>query len=393
MLFYFQPDLLSAGLGLSGSFLLMADVITLTKDKIIKTAGTNKLMLSNYENETKPLLKRRIDTIFGGFFITASYLIQMLNTIKGILLFETPYDWFGTWITLITIFSVTYFIKHNLTEFYIGAENQVFFKNIKKHKINALYFSCLAIFIISIGLIYYSSLIKDWEQSLYLNIGTSLLCSLLFLCSVDFILKRNAKNDQKQRAALAFKRLKWPLIRHLEMFRDMYKASSKDDEFIQYDTFEEMFCEKYFNTIVHLNIGSKAPVFPYISWENFFYSSVSTFSSELNSIIDKFGMVLTKDELTLLEDIINSPLSIFTKQLPIASFGNKFPFYPIYKMGVKNYIILLIKLLNIINQYLDKAETIYKVTFEANTAPTIGESRIDFEIKLDPSGAEQIISK
>ena len=63
--------------GLIGSLVLAGDILTLPFDKIVNSTGDNSPFWKSTENDTKPLLSRRLNTIFGAFLIALSYLFQM----------------------------------------------------------------------------------------------------------------------------------------------------------------------------------------------------------------------------------------------------------------------------------------------------------------------------
>ena len=68
--------------GLIGSLVLTGDILTLSFDKIVKSTGDNSPFWKSTENDTKPLLSRRLNTIFGAFLIALSYLCQLVATMN-----------------------------------------------------------------------------------------------------------------------------------------------------------------------------------------------------------------------------------------------------------------------------------------------------------------------
>lgn len=119
MALHFEPNLITAITGMYGSIYLILDVIGLRKDIILRTTGENRQFYSTYENDTKPLLERRINTIFGASLIFISYLVQMLNTIPDIHLFDTPHDWWGTWSLLAILIGFLYFLHRRILKKYV----------------------------------------------------------------------------------------------------------------------------------------------------------------------------------------------------------------------------------------------------------------------------------
>lgn len=260
------------------------------------------------------------------------------------------------------------------------------FVDLIKEKVDSLFICCTMMLVISLALIYYSSLKDGWEQGLWLNIGTGIICSLIFLWSVDFVINRKNKLDQKQRAELAFKRLEWPMKLYLDMFRDMYKASAKVDEFVKYSTIEEMFCEKFFETIQHLDIKSKAPIVGDYSWDSFINQNAKVFTSALDSVVDKYGTFMKKEDVELVESIINAKFIQLVKQV-VAVQHNKVPFLVI-SIDVVEYIKLLMKLVSIMSKNLGESRDLNKVIFDDNTLPNVGENRMEFTVSPCPGRAE-----
>lgn len=80
---YFLLDLNLIGnvWGLLGSASLVRDIVRLTPEKILNRNCYDKSALTDFLEDIKPQLEKRLDTIWGAFFILLSYTCQLISTI------------------------------------------------------------------------------------------------------------------------------------------------------------------------------------------------------------------------------------------------------------------------------------------------------------------------
>ncbi|MEW6497451.1 MAG: hypothetical protein AB1589_33860 [Cyanobacteriota bacterium] len=149
----------------------------------------------------------------------------------------------------------------------------------------------------------------------------------LVVFSVDRVIEMEQIKEKNKREAVAFLQLRRPLIRHLYLLFNIFKASTEEKPDKTYQTISDLFDDVYFEQLAFLDFSKPAPVFMSIdeaNWSDYLYRECAQFKEALNRTVEKYCLFLQPEIIDLIEEIINSPFIWLVFQAPnIRKLGRK----------------------------------------------------------------------
>ncbi|HCF29116.1 MAG TPA: hypothetical protein DEV81_18370, partial [Cyanobacteria bacterium UBA11049] len=148
----------------------------------------------------------------------------------------------------------------------------------------------------------------------------------LVVFSVDRVIEIEQLKENNKRETVAFLQLRRPLVRHLYLLFNMFKASVQEKPDKNYQTISDLFDDVFFEQLAFLDFAKPAPVFISIeaNWSDYLSRECSQFKEALNRTVEKYCLFLQPEMIDLIEEIINSPFIWLVFQAPtIRKLGRK----------------------------------------------------------------------
>ncbi len=225
-----------------------------------------------------------------------------------------------------------------------------------------------------------------------LNLGTEILGILLTVALIDRVIRSNEKAERERYRAIAIKQLRIPLLHHLDVLLNIFKASIQSPPEKSYANVSELFDDDYFSQIGLLDFAKQAPVMGGIQWFEYLSYEFSKFKDGLGRTIEKYAPYLDSDSIDLMEQILNSSFLAYILQVPaIRATDQNVGFKRAYNMlfGVQEMVVeytdLFSQLVETYNRCAaeDKRLLVHDYFWSNNTAPLIGSGRIDMSGRGD----------
>lgn len=224
-----------------------------------------------------------------------------------------------------------------------------------------------------------------WLGAYLSNIAAGLVGSLIMIFLVDKIIERNRKSERVRVVRIALKRLRIPLVRHMELLCSIYKASTQSKPASLPTTFDDFFNDNYYNEISLLDFSKEAPVIPKRDWFTYLHNMMTSFKEKTEQIIDTYAVFLDVALLDMLERVANSSiLSYIIQSRDIPEIDRKYKWERVYTMfrGVepllREHISCMIELIEYFNSESDSPvqfKTIQDV-WRNDVAPKWGSGRV-----------------
>lgn len=232
------------------------------------------------------------------------------------------------------------------------------------------------------------------------QIGLAIIASYIFYVFIEYI---PSKKNNKKYTKIVFEQLKTPINMHLRLFIYMYKSSVKKKPEILPHSINELFSEDFFVSLYNLNVNAQAPVIEEQTWASYIHQECIQFSNNVNDVLMKYSHFLSGDLIKLLEDIrktIFMQVVLYKGMLRVnvdgvwihkdSNFGEwisndetsqskNYIFRTTVEDGkkhlLKDHIILLLKLIERFNNYIEESDISLDVKLWSDTiAPTYGDS-------------------
>jgi hypothetical protein len=173
---------------------------------------------------------------------------------------------------------------------------------------NPLKIPLITLAITFISLIITGVLLNNKNFSDYLiNVSVEVLGAIITVLFIDIYLNKHEKIIADKRERIAWTLLK-PLMRaHYSLLFNLYKASTaKRGSNFKTIELPKFLSDDYIDTIRHLNVTLKAPVFPATTWINYLRIEFDQFNKKYDTILDKYSAHMDPDLVDVIESIRNS---------------------------------------------------------------------------------------
>lgn len=185
----------------------------------------------------------------------------------------------------------------------------------------------LFILLVSCFATYFSIPFKSsWIKGFALEMASEILGIFLVIFSVDRVIENEQIKERNKLEAVAFLQLRRPLIRHLYLLFNMFKASVQEKPDKQYQAISDLFDDVFFDQLAFLDLSKPAPLFNSIqaNWSDYLSRECAQFKDALNRTVEKYCLFLQPEIIDLMEEIMNSPFIWLVFQAPnIRKFGRK----------------------------------------------------------------------
>lgn len=236
----------------------------------------------------------------------------------------------------------------------------------------------------SIFSILYSTTKEGWDQAFWLNVGTSVFSTLLFILSVDKLLKIKQNQERLRMQKFGVRLLKGTMENHVRILANMYKASIKNKPDTQKQDLQSFFDKQFAEEIVFLNLMAKAPTYPNMTWKEHLDKECESLVSTIQNTCQKYVDFFDRDLFEALENLSRSDLILFLKwsdlapkfaQEVLGEVMTEFPFgidLPMYQ-----HTELLVDICKKFNDILPPNESVNipHDLWSEYMAPAVGESR------------------
>jgi len=238
--------------------------------------------------------------------------------------------------------------------------------------------------------------LEGW-RTFALNLGTEIVGILLTVLLIDAVIRLKEARDQKRYRRIALQQLRIPLIHHLRLLSNMYKAAVESKPDGEISSLQDLFSEDYFEQITYFNAMGPSPAaspplepsgksLPAIPWFQYLNTEVARFKEDLGHIVDKYAMHLDPETLDLLEQLGHSDFVNSVGHLPLTAamlqgWGHRGAYNPFIleqdRPMMRDHTRVFSKVVDIYNE---EAEDERRVLIRGNiwsdkSAPAVGSSR------------------
>jgi len=181
-----------------------------------------------------------------------------------------------------------------------------------------------------IGFVYYPSS-SIWHE-LSVNLAAGIFCTLLTVYLIDRVLHQQEQARIDRFAAVARARLKRPLLRHVSLWTQIYKACAISKPSTLPSRFADLLKAECLQDIILLDGYAKGPSFPEKTWAELVHDGLDEFRSQLEDVVDKFGAFMEADEIELISQCSDSDfikyMTMFAQSLSVVP--RKFQGYSLF---------------------------------------------------------------
>ena len=237
------------------------------------------------------------------------------------------------------------------------------------------------LFSLLIGLIYLlfscsnnlfnQSVCQSWLKDLSLNLVAELIGILMVLFLVNRSLEIQQEQEKSRFRKIACRQLKLVLNKQFYLLFNIFKAAIENKPEKNYQTIEDLFDNLYFEEVGFLDLLKTAPVLSSngeeIDWLDYLFNELSSISSVVNKIVDRYCFYLDAEVVDLLEEFADADFISFVTVLREAKQCNQS-----YLRGdllsecqplLREYTILFVRVLNFYNHSVEER---YKINIDAN---------------------------
>ena len=227
-------------------------------------------------------------------------------------------------------------------------------------------------------------IVRDFTPNLLSEIGGILLTVFL----IDRVIRKYQDVETNKYKAIALRQLRAPLNRIYHLFGQMYKASTLALPEPSTRDFSGLFTDNFYNSIGFIDLSKPAPIMPEVNWIRYLDHHFTALKSDIDNIVEKFGVYLGADTVDLMMKIKDSRFVLLATQFKVIpelhkTLGVKYRYNllqgpdmaKILRDFVDNYIILV--------QYyngtvLERDRIRYDESlWNENLMPKLGSDRID----------------
>jgi hypothetical protein len=166
----------------------------------------------------------------------------------------------------------------------------------------------------------------EWLRNLALNLVTEILGILLTVAFIDRVLRAREESEEYERRikyqTIALRHLRIPLLNHLRMFTNIFRAVSESAPVKPYESTHDLFDRVYFTNLPLLDFSKDAPLLGQ-KWSDYLTRECSRFKESLTRTLDRYSLYLDSNLVELMEQIINSSFFDFVATAPITREVNQ----------------------------------------------------------------------
>jgi hypothetical protein len=168
------------------------------------------------------------------------------------------------------------------------------------------------------GYVIGGNLAIKWLQDYSLNGGTTVLGIVLTVVLIDAVIQRNQDRDRNRVRRVAFLQMRIPLLNHLHLLNDMYKAATPVAPSDRPLDIGSLFNQRYFSEVAFLDFAKPAPVSSPVplQWFDYVRMESAKFRVALAQTVDRYAVFLDGQSVELMETLINSFFLSFLEQGP-----------------------------------------------------------------------------
>jgi hypothetical protein len=223
----------------------------------------------------------------------------------------------------------------------------------------------------------------EWFSAFISNTATGIVASLIIIFFVDKIIERNKERERVAIIRVAIRRLRLPIIWHMTLLVNMYKAAVQNKPSPLPTTYKDTFADAYYKGISFLDFSKDAPVALRMNWFTYTDSEVMMFKQKLEQLVDTYSAFLDTKLIDILEKITESLFLNFLAQAKFTpSIDRQYGVKRVYAMLsgmeeiVKEHVSLMLQLIECYNSYADLAMELNQDVWRDDVAPQWGSSRI-----------------
>ena len=225
----------------------------------------------------------------------------------------------------------------------------------------------------------------EWFRAYFSNIAAGVVGSLFVIFFVDRIIERNREKERLRVVRVALQRLRFPILWHMTLLCNIYKAATKNKPTPLPTTFEDTFTDNYYKEISFLDFSKDAGVAVKRDWFTHLDLETKFFKEKLEQVIDTYAVSLDVALIETLERIINSHFVIFIPQIrmtPTVERQHKFrrDYYAMFagmEQIVKEHVSNMLELLEYFNAKSDSPIQLIQGWWGDRQAPTWGSARLE----------------
>jgi hypothetical protein len=146
--------------------------------------------------------------------------------------------------------------------------------------------------------------IRDWSS----NIGAGLMGSLVIILLIDQVLETRRLREQQRVRTVALSQLRTPLMRHVLLLANWYKASVASVPEEPPRDIPQLFAQNYAETIGSLDFSKPGPTLPPLDWFKYSSQELDFFKINAERVVDKYAMFLDVRLIELVEGVAGSSL-------------------------------------------------------------------------------------
>jgi len=222
----------------------------------------------------------------------------------------------------------------------------------------------------------------EWFGACFSDLSTGLFVSLTVIFFIDRIIERNREKERLRVLKIALKRLRFPIIWHMTVLCEIYKASARNKPTPLPTTYKETFTDDYYKEIRFLDFAKDAPVALKRDWFSHLDLMTKSFKEKLERVLDIYSVSLHVELIEILERIINSTFFLFIPQarfIPAIDREHKFKHtYTVFRGMegfVKEHVTDMLKLIEYFNSYSDFQIKLNQSIWRDDVAPKWGGAR------------------
>ena len=222
----------------------------------------------------------------------------------------------------------------------------------------------------------------EWVSAYSSNIAAGIIGSLIVIFLVDRIIERNREKERLRVVRIALERLRIPILWHMTLLCNVYKAATQNKPTPLPTTFKDTFTDDYYKEISFLDFAKEAPVIPKRDWFTHLDLMTKLFKEKLERVIDTYAVSLDVTLIEIIERIINSHFLFYIPQArSVPAIDRQHKIKRVYTMFsgmeqiVKEHVSLMLELIEYFNSISDSPIQLNQEVWRDDVAPRWGSAR------------------
>jgi len=252
---------------------------------------------------------------------------------------------------------------------------------------SSLRISYLLIFVFACLLLVLSWLIvpeQQWGSAFLSDFAAGVFGSLIIIFFVDSIIERNKERGRRELVKIALRRLRFPILQHMTLLCNLYKAAARNKPQPLPTTFEETFGDDYYKEISFLDFSKEAPVALRMDWFAYLDSETAVFKEKLEKLLDTYAASLDVTLIDIIEKLTNSRFILAVPQIRmLPAIDRQYGVKREYRMFsgiedfVKEHVCNMLELVKYFNSHSDMSPVeLTPGLWGDRGAPTWGSGRV-----------------